>query len=220
MPALGLFLLIAGVFACGIAFDRGTGLYAAALSSVAAIGSSIETPLQPAAVLMLLLFVLSCLLVAAFGEGLRKAFERAVAAESASAILLQELQHRTQNTLSMMASMSELQARSAKTEDLKQGLLAAAGRVRVQSEAYRHLSIWEVNRIDAHEYLIQICARDRHLRPIRNRMSSRTHSQKADYCTAAGSPISFLLWPHGASSNSTGTNFHAVNPWRLHLMER
>ncbi len=76
---------------------------------------------------------------------------------STSEMLLEELQHRTKNTLSIIDALLTLQAQASENEEVRQALFEAATRVRIQAEAHRHLTMKEVGRADAQEYLQQIC---------------------------------------------------------------
>jgi two-component sensor histidine kinase len=153
----GLSILLFAIFVSAVTFDHGTGFYAGALAIVAAYYSftalEYQVPTLPGAVV----FSLLCVATALFGEALRSALERAVAGERASTIFLRELQHRVQNTLSMMVALLELQARSASNAEAKDALQKAANRVRIQAEAHRHLHLKQVDKVDANEYLGEIC---------------------------------------------------------------
>jgi len=154
----GLFILLIGVFATAFIFSRGTGLYAASLAVTAAFYVFLRHNLYVPTLAGVLTFALIAVAVGLFGEALRKTLERALDAERTSAMLLRELQHRTQNTLAVMVSLLEHQARSARSEDIKVALAAAAGRVRVQSEAHRHLALGQSGKVDAQKYLGEVCS--------------------------------------------------------------
>jgi two-component sensor histidine kinase len=105
----------------------------------------------------MIVFSLLCFGVAVFGEALRNALHRSTLAARTSEMLLEELQHRTKNTLGIIDALLTLQAQASKSDDVKQALLEAATRVRIQAEAHRHLTIKDAGRVDAQEYLAQIC---------------------------------------------------------------
>jgi two-component system, sensor histidine kinase PdtaS len=153
----GLSLLLAGVFVCAVAFDHGTGIYASILAVIFGYVSFTEGFAHFPTAAGTVAFGLVCFAVAAFGEALRKALERAVQAERTSQILLRELQHRTQNTLNMIVALLELQARGSDIREVKQALSQAASRVRVQAQAYQHLNMRDSERVDAHQYLLEVC---------------------------------------------------------------
>jgi two-component sensor histidine kinase len=152
----GLSILLFAVFLCAIAFDHGTGYYASALAIIAAYFKLRTLEFQVPTLLGEIVFALVCAAAALFGEALRSALERAVAAERTAHILLRELEHRTQNNLSVTLALLQLQARSTTSDEAKEALRMAANRVRIQSEAHRHLS-FKNNKIDVHEYLTEVC---------------------------------------------------------------
>jgi len=152
----GLSLLLAGVFITAISYDHGTGFYAGAIAIIAAYFSISQLASAPTP-LGMIVFSLLCFGVAVFGEALRKALHRSMLAARTSDILLEELQHRTKNTLSIIDALLTLQAQATKSAEVRHALLEAATRVRIQAEAHRHLSMKEVGRVDAREYLHEIC---------------------------------------------------------------
>ncbi len=152
----GLSLLLTGVFITALSYDHGTGFYAGALAIVAAYYSVSHLAFAPTPTGMVV-FALLCFGVAVFGEALRKALQRSMLSARTSEMLLEELQHRTKNTLGIIDALLTMQAQASKSEEVRQALLEAATRVRIQAEAHRHLTMKEVGRVDAHEYLVQIC---------------------------------------------------------------
>jgi K+-sensing histidine kinase KdpD len=91
------FLLLPGIFFVSILFDRGSGFYATLLSTalcIAALLPSDSWLLPPQYLLPFVLFVLVGLALATTGEAMRKALEKAVAAERSAEVLLYELNHR------------------------------------------------------------------------------------------------------------------------------
>jgi two-component sensor histidine kinase len=153
----GLSILLFAVFACTVLFDHGTGYYASALAIIAAYFNLRLLEYLVPTLLGEIIFALVCAAAALFGEALRAALERALAAERTTRILLGELQHRTQNTLSIIVALLETQARSTTSSEAKEALKVAANRVRIQSEAHRHLRVKSTDKIDAHEYLTEVC---------------------------------------------------------------
>jgi two-component sensor histidine kinase len=155
------FLLLPGIFLASVLFDRGSGFYATALStafSVAALRPSGEWLPPPQYLLPLVLFVLVGLALATTSEALRKALEKAVAAEQAADVMLYELNHRIRNNLAMVASVLELQRRAQKDQSAKEAFASAAGRVHVIANAHNHLLPKEgQSLIDMREYLTVCC---------------------------------------------------------------
>lgn len=153
----GLSLLLMGVFVTAVLYDHGTGYFAGAIAVVAAYFSvSRLAPFVPT-MAGTGSFALLCFAVAIVGETLRKAVQRSMLAARTSETLLEELQHRTKNTLGIIDALLRLQAQASKTPDVKQALLEAATRVRIQADAHQHLTIKEAGRVDAREYLTHIC---------------------------------------------------------------
>jgi two-component sensor histidine kinase len=155
LPALSVLLF--GVFSCAVIFNHGTGYYAGALAILAATFTNHLLEYPGPTLAGAIVFSLVCGAVALFGEALRKALERAVDAERMTNILFRELQHRTHNTLAVIVSLLELQSRGSDGAEAKEALKAAANRVRIQSEAYRHLDIRQADKVDGGEYLSGVC---------------------------------------------------------------
>lgn len=149
------FILLIGVFCCAVTINRGTGLYAAVLAAGYAWFSIFEK--DPAGVTGFLVFCVMGIAVAAIGEAIRAVLKKALRAERQSAMFLLELQHRTQNTLTMIVSLLELQAAAAGNPEVREALKTSASRVRLQSDAHRHLTLRNSSQIDAQEYLKEVC---------------------------------------------------------------
>ena len=153
----GLFILLISVFCVAVTFDHGTGTYAAAMTSLAAwfnVFSSAAPRLSIPPAVIVFVFGVG---VAFIGEGIRSALERALAAERQSSVLLREMQHRTQNTLAMIVALLEMQARATANGEIRDALKTAAARVRLQSDAHRHLSPQSGIELNAKEYLEEVC---------------------------------------------------------------
>ena len=157
----GFFLLLPGIFLASILFDRHSGFYATFLStllSFVALSPSGSLYLPPQHIVPLVLFVLIGLAIAAVSEGLRNALEKAVAAQRATRLLLQELNHRIRNNLAAIASVLELQMRSQKEQVVKDAFGSAVGRVHVIARAHDHLLPQDPqSSIDMREYLTGVC---------------------------------------------------------------
>jgi K+-sensing histidine kinase KdpD len=90
------FLLLPGIFLAAVLFDRGSGFYATILSTalcVAVLLPSDSWLLPGPYLLPFLLFVLVGLALATLSEAMRKALEKAVAAERSAEVMLHELNH-------------------------------------------------------------------------------------------------------------------------------
>src|SRR5262249_47434366 len=109
-------------------------------------------------ILPLVLFFLIGLAMATLSEALRTALEKAVAAQRATTLMLQELNHRIRNNLAMVASVLELQMRSQKEQAVKDAFASAVGRVHVIANAHDHLLPQDIEAsIDMREYLRKCC---------------------------------------------------------------
>jgi len=149
------FILVIGVFCCAVGIDRATGFYAAALAAVYAWFAIFDKDASGA--IGLSVFCALTIAAAGLGETIRAVLEKALRAERQSAMFLQELQHRTQNTLTMIVSLLELQAAAAENPVVREALKTSARRVRLQSDAHRHLTLRNGGKIDANEYLKEVC---------------------------------------------------------------
>lgn len=152
----GLSLLLAGVFITAVSYDHGTGVYAGAIAIIAGYFSVAHLPFAPTAAGMVIFAVL-CFGMAIFGEELRKALQISKFSARTNEVLLQEVQHRTKNTLAIIDALLTLQAQANSSGEVREALLQAAVRVRIQAEAHQHLTMTEVGRVDAQEYLAGIC---------------------------------------------------------------
>jgi two-component sensor histidine kinase len=157
---IGLFLLMPSIFLASIIFDRGSGFYATILStalSIFLLYAADDWALQRYLLPHLLFFLLG-LGLATISDGMRKALEKAVAAERATAVMIQELNHRVRNNFSTVASMLRLQMRLQADEAARSAFDAAVGRVQVIASAHDHLSAQPgTPTIDIQEYLSACC---------------------------------------------------------------
>ena len=154
------FLLMPGIFLASVLFDRGSGFYATILSTALCIAVLLPSDswLLPQYLLPFLLFVLVGLVLATMSEAMRKALEKAVAAEQSAEIMLYELNHRIRNNLSMVASVLELQKRSQGEQRVKEAFNSAIARVHVIANAHDHLLPKEgQSLVDMREYLTVCC---------------------------------------------------------------
>ena len=155
------FLLLPGIFLASVLFDRGSGFYATILSTALCIVVLLPPQswlLPPQYLLPLLLFVLVGLALATVSEAMRKALEKAVAAEQSKEVIIQELNHRIRNNLAMLASILELQLRSQTEPGAKDAFASAAARVHVIANAHDHLLPRHgQSTIDMREYLTACC---------------------------------------------------------------
>src|SRR5215510_634770 len=161
---LGFYVMVPAIFLASVLFDRSSGIYATALSAVLLylLVKPAESLLPPQPyILPLLTFVLVALGLAIVSEGLRAAWDRAVAAERAKDMLLQELGHRTKNNLAMVISVLSLQTRSKTNPEVRLALEKAVLRIQAMASAHDHFQPFGHNgRVEMRTYLEDLC---RHL---------------------------------------------------------
>jgi len=156
--------MVPAIFLASVLFDRSSGIYATALSAVLLylLVKPAESLLPPQPyILPLLTFVLVASGLAIVSEGLRAAWDRAVAAERAKDMLLQELGHRTKNNLAMVISVLSLQTRSKTNPEVRLALEKAVLRIQAMASAHDHFQPFGHNgRVEMRTYLEDLC---RHL---------------------------------------------------------
>jgi len=97
----GLFILLVGIFAASVLFDRTSDIYASLIATISAyLFIRRLFPHVPIALLVLVPFAVGIALAWA-SEALRLAMARAIAAERAKDILFRELAHRMHNILAI-----------------------------------------------------------------------------------------------------------------------
>ena len=136
------FLMYPAVFLGALLFDRGSGFFAAILSTaliVIFLPREAGAVIPPSYWLPVILFLLIGLALAALSEALRKGWERALEAERAKDLLYRELRHRTKNDFAMAVSVLNLQARAQSKPEVHQALAEAASRLHVLSKAHEQL---------------------------------------------------------------------------------
>lgn len=156
----GYFIFYFAVFVTSILFDHMSGFVATALSTIFMYfwlkTPGVAWPDESAPLLGV--FVLIAIGVAFVSEGLRKAWERAVEAERAKDLLLQELRHRTKNDLAMVISVLALQARGNVGEETKTALQNAISRIRAISGSHDQFGPLDPHgKIDIKDYLTSLC---------------------------------------------------------------
>jgi two-component sensor histidine kinase len=197
----GAFLLYPAIFISAILFDRGSGFFASALS-VGFIYLQLRQPdevLLPAPLLLFLtLFFILALALAALSEAMRKAWEQAVEAERAKDLLLQELGHRTKNSLAIITSVISLQARAITDPGAKAALDNAIARVQVIAGAHEYLNPHAGHeRIEMRAYLEELCHRLgetlRDIRPIAVRVEADRVELSSERAVALGLIVNELV---------------------------
>jgi two-component sensor histidine kinase len=165
----GFFVLLPGIFAAGILFDRGSAFFAALIALL--IVTYTTTSIEAAAsayewVVPILLFGVTGIAIALVSEGLRNLMERLVTLEKTKDVLLRELDHRTKNNMMSISSLLRLQARVASTDETKNALRSSASRVQVMANVHDHLTPSSPNRaVNMGHYLEELCQKIDELSP-------------------------------------------------------
>ncbi|MVT71054.1 hypothetical protein GPL21_39105 [Bradyrhizobium pachyrhizi] len=155
----GYFLLLPGIFLCGLLFDRGSGLLAAAIAVGVTVHLSYSGGYGMKFLLPCSLFALTAIGVAVVAEIMRGETKRVLQAEHTKTLLLEEMAHRTKNNLAILGAMVRLQARSGEPA-LAAALESTSTRIQVMAELYDHLSPKEGSRlVDMHRFLTDIVER-------------------------------------------------------------
>jgi two-component sensor histidine kinase len=159
---LAFYLLFPAIFAASVLYDRSSGVFATLLGAllVYLLRKPADSLLLSGEVAVSLVgFILVALGLAIVSEGLRTAWERAVAAEQTKDLLLRELGHRTQNNLALVASVLSLQARGKDNPETREALEKAVARVQAIAGAHEHFHPHRHNgRVEMRPYLEKLCA--------------------------------------------------------------
>jgi two-component system, sensor histidine kinase PdtaS len=141
----GYFVLLPGVFLSGLIFDRGSGIFAAAIAIgvVAYMSYAGATGLNYVAPNAL--FAITAAGTATVAEFQRAELKRVMQADKTKAVLLQELAHRTKNNLAVLGAMIRLEARNGGPE-VASAMEATARRLHVMAEVYDHLTLKQDSR--------------------------------------------------------------------------
>jgi two-component sensor histidine kinase len=132
------FLLLPGIFACGIMFDRGSAVLATLVCTLLDI-YLVPLGKDPKDFVFLAFFVGVGVATAVVSEGLRKVLEQLSAANAAKDVLLRELEHRTKNNMAIMSSLLHFQARASSHRETQAALKAASARIRVMADLHNFL---------------------------------------------------------------------------------
>jgi two-component sensor histidine kinase len=161
-----LFLTV--IIICAALFDRGTSLYATALSG-AVIGYSAwtgdESLIGPSDIVAGIFFILVGIVTGGLIELLHRTVFRLnetndalLAAEREKDLLLKESAHRVRNDLSRLLAIVELERRAAEHPDVKETLQAIADRIRVFSRLQnRLLRSGDEAVVQMREYISDLC---------------------------------------------------------------
>jgi two-component system, sensor histidine kinase PdtaS len=215
----GFFILLPGIFLSGLLFDRGSAFFGTligCLFGVYVLFPGFRLP-SGAVYVPLILFMVTGFFLGAAAEMLRKAMERITAAERDKDLLLQELRHRTRNDIMNITSVLRIQARQATTPDIRDNLMAAAGRVDVMGEVHSVLeSSPEIVNLGA--YLADLCQRlsaaHRGMRPINIVVEADEAHVKPEHTLPVGIIINELV------TNSLKYAFPGGRPGRIGVSVR
>jgi two-component sensor histidine kinase len=144
LTASPFLLFVPAVFLAALLFDAGTGLYATLLSAGLVLYFFVEpadsVTLSTHATVSLGFFVGIGGLIAGLTEALRRAMDRARAAEREKDLLLHEVNHRIKNDLQILTSLVSLQRHKTNSPEARQALGAAMERITVLARVYDRLS--------------------------------------------------------------------------------
>ena len=163
-------LFFPAIVVVSIAFDRGTGVYAVALS--AGLAWYFFIPVQRSfrleswnAALPLVLFVIVALFIALIVEALRRTAQRLEAtkgelekAVELNRLLLMDVNHRVKNHLTSATALLRLTLREPSTPDPKVVIEDAARRIEVLAKVYDRLHLGErATVVSAREFITGLC---------------------------------------------------------------
>lgn len=191
-------IFVPPVLAASIVFDRGSGLFATALSAfaIAWLRDWHGEPITTATGIGV--FILVCILITLVGEGMRKALERAIGTQQELDLLLQEQGHRIKNDLAMAAAVIAMQAKAYPDQATRSALESAVGRLHVLAESHEHLRVTTGDQVvDMQEYLTDLCWKLgetlRGVRPIDVRVHAESVVTKIQKATRIGLIVNELV---------------------------
>ena len=215
----GFFILLPGIFMSGLLFDRGSAFFGTligCLFGVYVLFPGFQLP-SGAVSVPLILFMVTGFFLAVVAEMLRKAMERIAAAERDKDLLLRELRHRTKNDMMNITSVLRIQARQATTPDIRDNLMAAAGRVDVMGEVQAFLEN-SPETVNLGAYLTDLCQRlsaaHRGVRPINIEVEAQDAHVKPEHTLPVGMIVNELV------TNSLKYAFPAGRPGRIGVSVR
>jgi two-component system, sensor histidine kinase PdtaS len=154
----GLFILLVGVFAVSVLFDRTSGFYASLLGTISAYLIIRQMfPQVPGAPVLVVLFCIG-LALSVVSEALRLAMERALAAEREKDILFRELAHRMHNNLAIATSLLDMQGRAHDNPEVRAALSNPVDRLSILAEGQKQLRPQGAGVVEMQAYLGRICA--------------------------------------------------------------
>ncbi|WGD55589.1 histidine kinase dimerization/phosphoacceptor domain -containing protein [Bradyrhizobium sp. CB1650] len=151
-----LLLFIPAVFLASVIFDHGSGVLATMASAIMAAAYFMPPP-ATSAIVPLIVFLGTGLLIAGVTETLRKTLDKLSQAKSHSDVLLQELAHRTRNDLATIISLLRLQARSDSNPAVQAAIASAVARVDVVAKVHDRLRVANSDLVDLAPYVERLC---------------------------------------------------------------
>lgn len=159
-----LLLFIPAVFLVALLFDKGSGYFATVVSALLAayffIAPRNSLALGPTDYLPLALYVAIGVGISSVVEALRRTMQRLERARSQTALLLEEMGHRTRNDLMMISSVLSLQARGQQDAKVRAALESAVSRVAVIASAQERLHVTRADhqgRVELSGFLTALC---------------------------------------------------------------
>ena len=215
----GFFILLPGIFLSGLLFNRGSAFFVTVIGclfGVYVLFPGFQLRAGPAYV-PLVLFMVTGVFLAVAAEMLRKAIERLAVAERDKDLLLRDLRHRTKNDIMNVTSVLRIQARQAATPEIRDSLMAAAGRVDVMGEVHTFLEN-SPKAVNLGAYLTDLCQRlsaaHRGVRPINIVVEAQDTHVKPEHTLPVGMIVNELV------TNSLKHAFPGGRPGRIGISVR
>jgi two-component sensor histidine kinase len=209
LAAYPFILFFPAVMIAALVFDRGSGLFATALSAALAAYFLLE-PIGSLRVretdfIALILFVLTSAMAAVIIEALHSAVyklilanERLAAAEQEKDFLLREAGHRFKNDLAILAALVRLQERSMEDPEARAALASTADRIQVVGRVQERLTLADSQAVvDTREFICELCddlkAALLGVRSLVLKVEAERHLLQQDRCVAVGLVLNELL---------------------------
>ncbi len=147
---------------CMLFFGRGAAYLAVALSMASVTALHLEilgaSSLAPDRIVGIAIFGLVGLLIVELTGALTRALAKLRAADREKALLFDELVHRTKNDLATISAAIHMQQRAATSEETRNALAAAEGRVAVIAAAQSQLRMTgDSSRVELKPYMETLC---------------------------------------------------------------
>jgi two-component sensor histidine kinase len=196
---LRFFFLVPPVLLASVLYDRESGFLATGLGALA-LATQLNWHGNAAANLIALTsFAIIAWFIAIFGEALRSALQRGLAAQQELRLLLQEQRHRIKNDLALASSLIGLQARSQSSPLVRAALEDAVKRLNIIARTQDHLQVAASRQqtVNVQEYLEELCCNLgdalRDVRPIAIRVMSDKVVVSSPQATSIGLIVNELV---------------------------